>query len=137
MNFNPEIEKMGLSPDKSIWQGVLKLCEELMSECRKINPGFCMSTEGAWDQIMQYTDVGWMWHNSWEADHTNVFKYTFSQWTPCYAACQPFDYILVNNAVRFGYQLFVGPMDYTSSMDDKLMKGLGEVFTFCGRFPSY
>jgi len=38
---------------------------------------------------------------------------------------QPFDYAAVNNAMRYGYQIFVGPMCWNESMDCPQMKGLG------------
>jgi hypothetical protein len=55
-----------------------------------------------------------------------VFKFTFPQWIPALAITQPFDYQVVNTAIRYGYQMFVGPGHFTQRLDTPLMRPLAE-----------
>ncbi|NJD04289.1 MAG: hypothetical protein FIA99_17220 [Ruminiclostridium sp.] len=121
--FNKEAD---ISPDRANWEGILAACGEVLTECRAVNPEFCISFEGAWDRMAEFSDVVWMWHSTWEKDHVPVLKYTFSQWIPCLSISQPYDYNIVNNAMRYGYQMFIGPAHYTSSMEYKPMRALSE-----------
>jgi hypothetical protein len=121
--FHPELNT---SPDKANWEGVLAAAEEIHRTCREINPEFCISFEGAWDRMAEYSHSVWMWHSTWDRDHIPVLKDTFPDWVPCLAVSQPYDYNIVNNAMRFGYQLFIGPAHYTSSMKYGPMRGLSE-----------
>jgi hypothetical protein len=68
--------------------------------------------------MLAYSDVLWAWHSNWENQHTAAFRYTFSQWTPGQAVFQPFDYHVVNNAMRYGYQLFVATAHLCGSLND-------------------
>lgn len=121
LDFNPELE---VSPDQASWEGILRGVEEILASCRAVNPEFCVSVEGPWDRLLQYAAVAWVWHSTWERDHTAAFKFTFPQWLPTLAVTQPYDYQVVNNAMRFGYQLFVGPAHYTASMHWEPMRPL-------------
>jgi hypothetical protein len=121
LDFNPELRT---SPDRSEWEGIILGVEEILAACKGVNPGFDISIEGPWDRLLQYSDVYWVWHSTWEIDHTPVFKYTFPRWLPTLAVTQPFDYNVVNNAVRFGYELFIGPAHYTASMRHEPMRPL-------------
>jgi hypothetical protein len=61
--------------------------------------------------VLTYSNVAWAWQNNW-TDHVPVLKYTFPEWFPGLAISQPFDFTGVNNAVRWGYQLMLGPGNY-------------------------
>jgi len=114
MDFNPLLK---LSPDQAISQGQLAAVREMQSACGAIQPHFSISAECPWDRLLEYTGVGWSWHQP-AGQHVPVFKYTFPElYLPTMAAQQPYDYTAVNNAMRYGYQIFVGPGNYTESMD--------------------
>ncbi|MFH1008576.1 MAG: DUF6259 domain-containing protein [Candidatus Latescibacterota bacterium] len=121
MDFNPTLSE---SPDRASCEGILKGLDELLSACRAVNPEFCVSVESAWDRTLQYSDVAWVWHPTWVIDHAPAYKFTFPEWLPAIAITQPYDYNVVNTAVRFGYQLLIGPAHYTASMQDGPMRPL-------------
>ena len=124
MDFNPELK---LSPDQASWVGALAGLQEILQACREVNPAFCLSVESAWDRLLEYTDVAWVWHsNLGSPDHIPAFKYTFPQWLPSMFVCQAYDYNDVNNAVRFGYQLYLGPGRYMASLADEQTRPLSE-----------
>ena len=90
---------------------------ELQTACGAIQSDFSISAECPWDRLLEYTGVGWSWHQP-SGQHTPVFKFTFPDvYLPTMAISQPYDYTGVNNAIRYGYQIFVGPGNYTKSMD--------------------
>ena len=115
LDFNPDLK---VSPDRAEWEGIIQGVEEILETCQAINPEFCLSYEGVWDRLLPYTDVIWAWHDPLVIDHVAVFKYTFPQWMPSIVVWQPFDYNVVNNALRFGYQLYVTPATHLASMAD-------------------
>lgn len=121
LDFNPELK---VSPDRATWEGILQAVDEILSECRALNPDFAISYEGLWDRLLPYSDVVWAWHNPGDSDHTAAFKYAFPQWIPGLSISQPYDYNVVNTAVRYGYQLFIGPAHYTSSLGSRPMRAL-------------
>ena len=100
-----------LSPDQATSVGRLLALEEILQACRAINPEFALSTESAWDRTLTYSNVAWAWHDN-SSDHVPVLKYTFPEWFPGLVVPQPFDFTPVNNAVRYGYQIFLGPGNY-------------------------
>jgi hypothetical protein len=55
-------------------------------------------------------------------------KYTFPEWLPGLVVPQPFDFTPVNNAIRYGYQIFLGPGNYIApdSMAFPPMRRLSE-----------
>ena len=112
LDFNPNIPT---SPDQATSEGKLRAADELLKACRSVNPDFCLSTECAWDRTLSYANVAWAWHAG-AKDHVPALKFTFSEWLPGLAASQPYDYTAINNAVRYGYQIFLGPGNYTESM---------------------
>jgi hypothetical protein len=121
LDFNPDLP---LSPDQAPWQGILSSLDEILAACRAVNPGFGLSIEGPWDRLLSYTGVTWVWHSTWLPDHVCAFKRTFPEWLPTLAVTQPFDFNVVNNAVRFGHQMLIGPAHYTASMADRRMARL-------------
>ena len=123
MDFNPLLK---LSPDQAISQTQLAAVREMQSACGAIQPDFSISAECPWDRLLEYTGVGWSWHQP-AGQHVPVFKYTFPElYLPTMAAQQPYDYTAVNNAMRYGYQIFVGPGNYTETMDYKPFQPLAE-----------
>lgn len=52
--------------------------------------------------------MAWAWQDNTE-DHVPLLKYTFPEWLPGLVVPGPYDYTPVNNAVRYGYQIFVFP----------------------------
>jgi hypothetical protein len=123
MDFNPLLK---LSPDQAITQGQLAAVREIQTACGAIQPDFSISAECPWDRLLEYTGVGWSWHQP-GGQHTPVFKYTFPElYLPTVAAQQPYDYTAVNNAMRYGYQIFVGPGNYTEPMDYPPFRTLAE-----------
>ncbi len=111
LDFNP---LSTLSPDQATSVGRLLALEEILQACRAINPEFAISTESAWDRALTYSNVAWAWHDN-SSDHVPVFKYTFPEWFPGLVVPQPFDFTPVNNAVRYGYQIFMGPANYIAA----------------------
>jgi hypothetical protein len=123
MDFNPLLK---VSPDQAVSQGQLAAVREMQSACGAIQPDFSISAECPWDRLLEYTGVGWSWHQP-AGQHVPVFKYTFPEvYLPTVAAQQPYDYTAVNNAMRYGYQIFVGPGNYTEAMDFPPFQPLAE-----------
>jgi hypothetical protein len=122
LDFNP---LSTLSPDQATSVGRLLALEEILQACRAINPEFALSTECAWDRALTYSNVAWAWHDN-SSDHVPVLKYTFPEWFPGLVVPQPFDFTPVNNAVRYGYQIFLGPGNFIApeSMAYPLMRQL-------------
>jgi hypothetical protein len=117
LDFNP---KLKTSPDRASWQGTLQCLDEILEACRPTNPEFCISVESAWDRTLQYTDAAWTWHGS--IDHVAALKFAFPEWMPNMSVVTPYDYNAVNNAVRYGYQIIIGPTRWTASMQDEPMR---------------
>jgi len=117
LNFNPG---PGLSPDQSWYTGVLRCLEETLEAGRRVRPDFALSVESSWDRLLTYCDAWWQWHDM--LDHVPVMKYTFPEFMPIFPVVQPWDYNNVNNAIRYGYQILVGPVRYSASMADDQMR---------------
>lgn len=114
LDFNPLLK---MTPDRAASEGQLLSVKEINEACTAINPQFALSAECTWDRLLEYTGVGWSWHRP-AGEHVPVFKYTFPHhYLPTVSAQQPFDYTAVNNAIRYGYQVFVGAGNFTESME--------------------
>lgn len=123
LDFNPGLDAR---PDLATWEGILAFMREAEDECRALNSDFAFSWEGSWDRLLEYSGAAWAWHSPWANDHSAAFKFTFPEWMPALAVTQPFDYNVVNNAVRFGYQMLVGPANFLSTMFYPPMRALAE-----------
>jgi hypothetical protein len=121
LDFNPALES---GPDRATWEGILKTVEEVLAACRNVKADFSLSYEGLWDRMLEHTGVLWAWHSPWEPDRYAACRYAFRQFIPCMSVLQPFDYRAVNSAVRFGYQIFIGPNHFRKSMSEESMKPL-------------
>jgi len=121
MDFNPNLDG---SPDRTIMEGLLDCLQEIIDACREVNPQFCLGVESSWDRTLQYVDGWWNWHDM--VDHTAVMKYTFPEYMPTFTVVQPWDYNTVNASIRYGYQLLIGPIRFSSSMNDEQMRPLSQ-----------
>ncbi|NQT92851.1 MAG: hypothetical protein HQ559_08825 [Lentisphaerae bacterium] len=121
LDFNP-LSPVG--PDLAGGDGILLAMREVLETCREVNPDFQLSCESAWDRLLEYSDVAWAWHC--ELDHVAALRYTFSQWTPMMPVVQPYDFNVVNNATRYGYQIMVGTARFSKSMQDEPMQPLSK-----------
>ena len=114
LDFNPDLP---LPVDQAHPTGIIKCIEETLAACRAIRPDFCLGVESHWDRLLSTCDAWWLWYDM--LDHVPVLKYTFPEFFPTFAVVQPWDYNNVNNAVRYGYQILVGPVRYSASMSDE------------------
>ncbi|MCJ8331409.1 MAG: hypothetical protein HRT89_19315 [Lentisphaeria bacterium] len=121
LSFNPLVDA---SPDSGTWKGIMLAMKESFEACLAVNPDFGISVEGPWDRLLEYSNVSWLWSGVADPDLSSPIKYTFPQWLPAQHLVQPFDYLGVNNSVRHGYQLFMGPGQFAESMGDPKMKKL-------------
>ena len=106
-----------LSPDQSSWGGTYFCLQEIAKACREINPDFCIGTEVQWDGVLPFGGVTW-----W--DGPEVWKRTFPEWTAVQGVNMAFGYIPVNNGVRLGRQLLIGPNHWTRSMGSEGWRSL-------------
>ena len=123
-DFNPLLE---LPPDRAVAEGQLRCMEETLQACREINPEFSVSIESHdWDRPLEYGNVAWNWipNNSRDWKLSNIMKYTFPEWVDSCTVYQPYDYNVVNNAVRYGFFLHIAFGNWTSYMGDELYKPL-------------
>jgi hypothetical protein len=123
LEFNPGLDAR---PDLATWEGILAFMREAEDECRTVNSDFAFSWEGSWDRLLEYSGAAWAWHSPQANDHVAAFKYTFPEWMPALAVAQPFEYNVVNNAVRFGYQILVAPANFLSTMAYPPMHALAD-----------
>jgi hypothetical protein len=118
LDFNP---LSPLSPDRASWEGMLHCVEEMLRDCRAINPEFTFSSEGWYDRLLTYSDVVW-----WGFPEHSVMKIAFPEWAPIVGVEQPYSYNVVNLAVLRGHNLLVGPANYQASMDYPPMRELND-----------
>jgi len=114
IDFNPALP---FPPDEAWHRGAIACMEETLASCRAYVPDFCLGVESPWDRFLTYCDAWWLWHDM--LDHLPVMKYTFPEFVATFAVVQPWDYNNANNAIRYGYQLIMGPVRYSVSMADK------------------
>ena len=118
MDFNPALTA---GPDEAHPQGIIDCLAETLAACRPVRPDFCLGVESHWDRLLSYCDAWWLW---FDGEHVPVMKYTFPEFLPTFAVAQPWDYVNVNRAVQYGYQLLVGPVRYSTSMADEQTRPL-------------
>jgi hypothetical protein len=85
-----------------------------------VRPDFALGVESTWERLLPYCDAWWLWHDM--LDHVPAMKYAFPEILPTFPVVQPWDYNNVNNAIRYGYQLLLGPIRYSTSMADEQMR---------------
>ena len=83
------------------------------------------SEETSW-VALEHCNVVWAWIPNFSRDHyvSNIMKYTFPEWVDSCAIFQPYNYNVVNNAVRYGFYLHIAFGNWTSYMGDDLYKPL-------------
>ena len=104
-DFNPLLER---PPDIAVVEGLLRCMDETLQACREINPEFSVSIESHdWARALEYGNVAWAGipNHTREWYTSNIMKYTFPEWVDCCTVFQPYDYNVVNNAVRYGFFL--------------------------------
>ncbi|MHC4443724.1 MAG: DUF6259 domain-containing protein [Planctomycetota bacterium] len=115
INFNPRIV---MSPDQSPWEGTIRLVDRIDRECRAINPGFRISFETTWDRVLQYGNA------TWWAGNLSVARRIFPELVETVRLNQPYNYIGVNDATRYGHVVMIGPSHFNKSMDYEPWRGL-------------
>ena len=124
LDFNPLLK---LSPDRTGIEGQMKCLDEIVEVCRAINPDFCVSTEShRWDLPIKHALSTWSWAYNWTPDFldSDLLHYTFPEWVDAYTITQPYDYNVVNNAVRRGACLNIALANFTGYMGDPLYEPL-------------
>ncbi|MBN2022450.1 MAG: hypothetical protein JW809_06610 [Pirellulales bacterium] len=107
MDFNPE-SPMG--PDTAPWQGTILLSREVMEACRKHNPRWAMSFECNWDRLLEFGGATW-----WVGNQP-VTRLVFPENAETLLIFAAYDYLGVNNAVRQGHVVMLGPLNFCRSV---------------------
>lgn len=115
MNFNPSTP---LGPDRSPWEGTLRLLDRIDRGCRAIQPHFRFSMETTWDRALSFGAA------TWWAGNMTVARKVFPELVETVGLYQPYDYIGVNDAVRLGHAVMVAPFHFNRSMDSGPWRGL-------------
>ena len=118
MDYNPRLT--WTKPDRAHHEGIIQYLEEMLAECRAINPEFSISFEGLWDRLMSYSDVYW-----WGPMDSGT-KSVFPQRALTTGISQPFDYGLVNTASLNGDVLMVAPGNLTAGAEHEATQPLLE-----------
>jgi hypothetical protein len=116
-DFNPDLPVPG---DQSWFSGTLQCLEETLAAGRATRPDFGLGIESTWDRCLAYCDAWWLWNDT--LDHVPAMKYAFPEFMAMFPVVQPWDYNNANNAIRYGYQLLMGPVRYSASMADEQMR---------------
>ncbi len=115
INLNPRVV---MSPDRSPWEGTIRLIERIARECRAIHPDFRISSETNWDRFLSFGAA------TWWAGNMSVARRVFPELAETVGLYQPYDYIGVNDAVRQGWVVMVSPFHFNRSMDCEPWRGL-------------
>jgi hypothetical protein len=119
LDFNPALT---VGPDRAMYEGALACIQETLQECRKVVPHFAISVEASWDRLLPYAQAWWNWIDN--PDHVSSLKYTFPEFLPNFAIVACHDYNAVNSNLRYGYQMLIGPIRWSESLDDPQMPEL-------------
>lgn len=117
IDYNPDSP---MSPDTATWEGAIQLTQEVMRECRKRNPDWCMSFECNWDRLLQFSGATW-----WVGNQL-ITRKVFPEHAETLGLYQAYDYIGVNNAVRDGHIVMVAPLNFSRSLDWPPFSGLAD-----------
>jgi hypothetical protein len=115
VNFNPRI---AMTPDVAPWEGVVRLVDRTMRECRALNPDWRMSYETNFDRLLAYNDA------TWWAGNMSIARRVFPELVETVGLSAPYDYITVNDAVRNGHVVMIDPHDFCRSMDHEPFRNL-------------
>lgn len=117
LDYNPDSP---MSPDTATWEGAIQLTQEVMRECRKQNPDWCMSFECNWDRLLQFGGATW-----WVGNQL-ITRKVFPEHAETLGLYQAYDYLGVNNAVRDGHIVMVAPLNFSRSLDWQPFSGLAD-----------
>ncbi len=117
IDYNPDSP---MSPDTATWEGAILLTKEVMRECRKRNPDWCMSFECNWDRMLQFSGATW-----WVGNQL-ITRKVFPEHAETLGLYQAYDYLGVNNAVRDGNIVMVAPLNFSRSLDWPPFSGLAD-----------
>ena len=115
IDYNPNLP---MSPDTGPWEGAILLTKEVFAACRKYNPDWAMSFECNWDRLLQFTGATWWVGNQ------RITRAVFPENAEMLLIAMPYDYLGVNNAVREGHTVMLGPMNFCRSVGWKPWQGL-------------
>lgn len=118
LDFN---KNLPVSPDKSLFAGILGTFDELLTRARAIRPGFSLAGETWSDRALPYIDVSYMRSGTIDLG-SPVLKYTFPEWTATIFGTTPGDYNEVNNGMRYGFVWDLAPRHYNASVDEELTR---------------
>ncbi|MHB0999990.1 MAG: DUF6259 domain-containing protein [Armatimonadota bacterium] len=122
LDFNPNLK---VDPDRADTECAMICVKEIADACRAINPDVTLSFETYWDRALEYS-AGVTWHWGATYDNFQMIKFAFPEWINSLAMNQPYDYTVVNQCVRYGYHLMIGPKNWTASIGDELYQPIGE-----------
>jgi hypothetical protein len=111
------------SPDVAHHKGMLDTLDEMLRECRAINPQFDVSYEGWWDRLMHYSDVTWWWPGG---PIHSVKKEVFPEWVPHAPVCQPYSFNVVNSCAVHAHAMLLGPGNYSKDLDFKPYRAVAD-----------
>ena len=117
IDYNPNLP---MSPDTAPWEGAIVLTTEVMAACRKHNPDWAMSFECNWDRLLQFTGATWWVGNQ------RITRTVFPENAEMLLVADAYDYLRVNNAVREGNTVMLGPMNMCRSVGWKPWEGLAD-----------
>ncbi len=117
VDYNPNLP---MSPDTGPWEGAILLTKEVMAACRKHNPDWAMSFECNWDRMLQFTGATW-----WVGNQL-VTRKVFPENAEMLLIGSAYDYLGVNNAVREGHVVMLGPYNMCRPLSWKPFEGLAD-----------
>lgn len=117
MDFNPDLP---MSPDTATWEGPIVLTKEVLAACRKYNPDWAMSFECSWDRLVQFGGATWWYGNQ------RITRAVFPENAEMQLIAMAYDYLGINNAVRVGNTVMLGPMNMCRSVGWKPWEGLAD-----------
>jgi hypothetical protein len=117
LDYNPNLP---MNPDVGPWEGAILLTKEVMAACRKHNPDWAMSFECNWDRMLQFTGATW-----WVGNQI-ITRKVFPENAEMLLIATAYDYLGVNNAVRDGNTVMLGPMNMCRSVGWKPFVGLAD-----------
>jgi hypothetical protein len=117
LDYNPNLP---MSPDVAPWEGAILLTKEVIAACRKHNPGWAMSFECNWDRMLQFSDA------SWWVGNQRITRAVFPEHAETLSITTAYDYLGVNDAVREGHTVMLGPLNYSRSLGWKPWEGLAD-----------
>ncbi len=118
LDFNKQLP---VSPDQSLFAGIMETFKELLPAARAINPGFSLAGEVLSDRAFPYVDVSYMRMGNIDIG-SPVLKYTFPEWTGTIFGTTPGDYTEINNGMRYGFVWDIAARHYSESVDDPLTR---------------